>query len=172
MSHPPPSQVLSTETLYRDHNSWLRNWLRRKLGCSHLAADLAQDTYVRLMSAGTTPGVADSRRYLARIANGLVIDLYRRRHVEAAYLESVRHLPEAEVPGSETRLLIIETLLEIDAMLDGLPAKVRQAFLLRQLDACSYREIAAQMAVSVSSVEKYVAQGLAACYTALHGEPV
>lgn len=157
------------ETLYKDHHTWLKSWLRKKLGCSHYAADLAQDTYLRLLITGNTPSATDSRRYLVRIANGLVVDLYRRRRVEAAYLESISYLPGQEVPDSETRQLIIETLLEIDAMLDGLQTKVRHAFLLRQLDGLSYRDIAVQLDVSLSSVEKYVAQALAACYIAVNG---
>lgn len=40
----------NTEILYRDHNLWLRGWLRRKLGCSETAADLAHDTFIRLLT--------------------------------------------------------------------------------------------------------------------------
>jgi DNA-directed RNA polymerase specialized sigma24 family protein len=51
-----------------------------------------------------------------------------------------------------------------------LPAKARQALLLCKLDGMSYRDIAAELQVSVSSVEKYIAAGLLACYQALHGQ--
>lgn len=43
-------QSLSVETLYSEHHGWLQNWLSRRLGCPSLAADLAQDTFVRLLS--------------------------------------------------------------------------------------------------------------------------
>ncbi|HCC62425.1 MAG TPA: RNA polymerase subunit sigma, partial [Pseudomonas sp.] len=36
--------------LYVDHQGWLNGWLRRQLGCSQRAADLAQDTFVRVLS--------------------------------------------------------------------------------------------------------------------------
>ena len=153
--------------IYRDHHGWLRGWLRRRLGCSEAAADLAHDTYLRVLTTGKVPPVGESRRYLTRIAKGLVIDRYRRQQIEAAYIESLRHLPEPQVPGAETQQMIIESLIEIDIMLHSLPTKVRKALLLRQLDGLSYKSIAAELAVSVSSVEKYVARGLAACYLAL-----
>ncbi|WP_049019952.1 sigma factor, partial [Burkholderia cenocepacia] len=38
------------DALYADHHAWLRGWLSRKLGCAHRAADLAHDTFVRLLA--------------------------------------------------------------------------------------------------------------------------
>lgn len=35
--------------LYCGHSSWLHNWLRRKLDCSDTAADLAHDTFIKVM---------------------------------------------------------------------------------------------------------------------------
>ena len=43
------------EVLYNDHHHWLTGWLRRKLGCPDNAADLAQDTFIRVLSAGKRP---------------------------------------------------------------------------------------------------------------------
>ncbi|MEC9413938.1 MAG: sigma-70 family RNA polymerase sigma factor [Pseudomonadota bacterium] len=152
------------ETLYREHHSWLHRWLRGRLGCEHSAADIAHDTYIKVMLSNTIPTDDQPRRYLTRIAKSLVIDLFRRRQIEAAYLETVRHLPEQDIPSEETQHIVVETLLEIDQMLQTLPNHVRQAFLMRKLDGMSYREIAAVMNVSVSSVEKYVAKALTACF--------
>lgn len=158
------------EAFYSDHHSWLRGWLRKKLGNAFDAADLAHDTYVRILSAGGPPDPESSRRHLAQVANGLLVDLYRRRRIEAAYLQALSLLPVPEVPSEEERALALEALLEIDAILHRLPEKVRCALLLCKLDGLSYRDIAAQLNVSVSSVEKYIARGLQACYLALYGD--
>ncbi|MDX1635200.1 MAG: sigma-70 family RNA polymerase sigma factor [Marinobacter sp.] len=157
----------SLDSLYQENQSWLRHWLYSRLGCSEKAADLAQDTFLRLLKTGNQPPAGESRRYLTRIAKGLMIDSYRRQKIEEAYLESLSRLPEAAAPSPETHHAIIETLSEIAALLDGLPHKVRRALLLRQLDGLSYAAIASELSVSVSSVEKYVARGLAACCLAL-----
>ncbi len=77
------------------------------------------------------------RRYLATIARGLVIDLYRRRSLEQAYLEALMSRPELHAPSAETRALILDSLLAIDRMLDGLGARTRQIFLAVQLDGLS-----------------------------------
>ncbi|WZB75780.1 sigma factor [Achromobacter insuavis] len=44
-----PTSIL--KTLYAEHHGWLRSWLRRKLGCPEQAADLAQDTFLRVLTS-------------------------------------------------------------------------------------------------------------------------
>ena len=46
---PPHEAPQSIARLYSDHHGWLVRWLRARLGCSHQAADMAQDTFVRLL---------------------------------------------------------------------------------------------------------------------------
>ncbi|MGJ3256564.1 MAG: sigma-70 family RNA polymerase sigma factor [Alcanivorax sp.] len=164
---PPAESVYSLSSLYKENQPWLRGWLYSRVGCSEAAADLAQDTFVRLLKTGKLPPQTESRRFLTRIAKGLMIDRYRRQQIEQAYLESLSQRPEPCVPGPEMHHAIIETLVEIDSLLDGLPGKVSQALLMRQLEGLSYAVIARELQVSVSSVEKYVARGLAACCLAL-----
>ena len=122
----------SLHRLYRENHGWLQGWLRKRLGDREHAADVAQDTFLRLLVSGRMPGPLESRSYLTQIARNLVIDQWRRLRIERAYLESIAHLPEPESPSLETRALILETLTQIDAMLDRMPNNVRQAFLLSQ----------------------------------------
>jgi RNA polymerase sigma-70 factor (ECF subfamily) len=65
---------------------------------------------------------------------------------------------------------VVEALVEIDTLLHKLPIKARQALLMRQLEGKSYKEIAFELEVSVSSVEKYVAKGLQGCMLAMLNE--
>ena len=92
-----------------------------------------------------------------------MIDLYRRRQIEAAYLDALARLPQPLAPSAEDCAAAVQALVDIDAVLNGLPPKAREALLLRKLDGMSYRDIATRLRVSVSSVEKYVATALLAC---------
>ena len=56
-----------------------------------------------------------------------------------------------------------EKLADIYQAVDELPFKTRQAFLLHRHTGLSYQEIATQMEVSVSSVEKYILEALKHC---------
>lgn len=153
----------SFEVLYRDHHGWLRGLLLRKLGCSEQAADLAQDTFVRVIAARTAEAPREPRSYLATIARGLLIDHYRRRDLERAYLDALAQLPEPEVPSPEQRWLVLETLLQIDAALDGLPPVARRAFLLSQLDGLGYAEIGRELGVSLATVKRHMLRAFRAC---------
>jgi RNA polymerase sigma factor (sigma-70 family) len=120
--------------LYREHHSWLRGWLRQRLNSSADAADLAQDTFIRVLLARSAGSLREPRHYLATVARGLVIDLYRRRSLEQAYLEALALQPERYEPAAETRALILDSLLAIDRLLDGLGERTRAIFLAVQLD--------------------------------------
>lgn len=152
--------------LYKAHRSWLSHFLQKRLSCSHRAADFVQETYLRVLLREAPPPKDYARQYLTKIAKGLLIDHYRRGRIEQAYLESIRELPEAVAPSPEHQHETIESLILLDTLLHNLPSKAKQAFLLRRIDGLSYKDIAAQLNVSVSSVEKYIAQALQACVLA------
>ncbi len=153
--------------LYREHHGWLLSWLRARMGCRHGAADLAQDTFLRILTTRSSrPGQApirEPRSYLSTVAGRLLANHYRRLSLERTYLDALALLPEPEVPAPELRLSLLESLQEIDAMLDGLPAPVRTAFLLAQLEGWSYAQIGEQLAVSVRTVKRYMARALQEC---------
>ncbi|EJN32557.1 RNA polymerase sigma factor, sigma-70 family [Pseudomonas sp. GM84] len=159
-----PTLNLQVKTLYTEHHGWLQGWLGRKLGNACDAADLAHDTFVRLLGRNATAGLgSEPRALLTHIAKGLLVDRWRRQDVERAYLEAIAHLPEPEAPSPETRWLILETLYRVDAMLREMPARVRQVFLLSQLDGLTYGEIAEQLNVSLITVKRDMRSAFLAC---------
>ncbi|HSC68242.1 MAG TPA: sigma factor, partial [Cellvibrio sp.] len=83
---------VDVQSLYAHHHRWLYHWLRRRMGCSHTAADLAQDTFVRVLARRSELGsrpVQEPRAYLWTVAKGLVVDHVRRRSLEQAYMEAL-----------------------------------------------------------------------------------
>lgn len=154
----------SVHTLYSDHHSWLNTWLRSKLGNAADAADLAQDTFVRLLQRHEQLQLNAPRAFLRTIARGLVIDHWRREELHRAYLQALAHVPEGQVPSAEARELLLELLERIARMLDGLKPKVRRAFLLAQCEGLTHKAIAEQMGISLRSVERHVADALYHCY--------
>ncbi len=166
-----PQYIL--DSVYREHHAWLNAWLRKKLGCSFDAADLAQDTFVKVAHQHDLAGIREPRAYLTTIASRLIIDLARKRKIERAYLEAlllVQHEPEQASP--EQIQAAVETLNEIASMLEGLPEKVCKAFLLSRLEELSHAEIAEQLGVSVSMVKQYLARAMLHCYQIVYSEGV
>lgn len=171
MSHDPASVMSRAdspsspiESLYSDHHRWLSAWLRRRLGNAGDAADLAQDVYLRLLQK---PREFDSfdgaRAYLSTMAKGMCADLWRRREIERVWLETLAAQPETVAPSPEQRAMAIDALCEIDRMLERLPGKAANAFIMAQVHGMTYKEIAAELHVSDRMVKKYMAQAMLHC---------
>lgn len=153
-----PSDV---EALYSTHHGWLQGWLRGKLGNAFDAADLAHDTFVRILIDRNALAIREPRSYLATVAGRVVVDHYRRRALERAYLEALAHWPQPLAPSCEESAILLETLYEIDAMLDGLGSRLKQVFILSQFEGLTYTQISAQLGVSLRTVNSDMARAVA-----------
>lgn len=169
---PPPVSVSnsltppSVEALYCDHHRWLRSWLSHRLGNAADAADLAHDTFLRLLSKTVFPrfgSEGEARAYLRTVGHALCVDLWRRREVERAWLDALAAQPEPVAPSEEHQAIIIETLLGVGRMLARLSQKAAAAFVMAQVDGTPYRDIAASLGVSERMVKKYIAQAMLQC---------
>jgi RNA polymerase sigma-70 factor (ECF subfamily) len=165
MSRPVSQACHPLHQLYSDHHGWLKGWLNRRTGNHGDAADLAQDTFLRVL---LTPGeryqsIPAPRPYLATIAKRLMLNLYRRRTLEQAYLEALEQLAAHQTPSLEHQALILEALHEVDAVLSRLPVKARKAFLLSQIDGCDQQSIALTLEVSVRTVQRYLSLAFEEC---------
>ncbi|WP_412547909.1 sigma-70 family RNA polymerase sigma factor [Pseudomonas sp. PDM16] len=149
--------------LYGANYRWLRAWLYRRLQCPHDAADLAQDTFVRVMRAPQQVVVDEPRAFLATIARRLLSNLFRRRVLERAYLEELAQMTNICAPSEEEIALVHEALVQIDLMLHGLPQRVRHVFILSRLDGLPQPQIAKHMGVSLATVERDLRRAFMHC---------
>lgn len=155
----------NVEVLYINHYRWLVSWLRRQLHCADNAADLAQDIFVRLLHRPQLiENVFEPRAWLTTVAKRLLIDKIRRERLERAYTDVLAQMPEPEMPSPEVQLQLFQALETIDILLDGLGEKPRMAFLMSRLDGLTYPDIAVQLGISLSSVEKYMAKAIRHCF--------
>ncbi|CAH0324586.1 sigma-70 family RNA polymerase sigma factor [Pseudomonas brassicacearum] len=153
----------AVDVLYSDHHGWLQGWLRKRLGNTFDAADLAQDTFVRVIKARSALDIREPRPYLSMIAKGLLIDLFRRRSLEQSYLEVLAAMPQEQHPSLEEQAIMLQALMEIDRLLLGLGPRVRQAFILSQFDGLTYPQIAERLGVSVRTVNNHMAKAMEHC---------
>ncbi|TQV84311.1 RNA polymerase sigma factor [Exilibacterium tricleocarpae] len=171
MGHP---QKTLLEKLFQNHATDLVRFLTRKLKNAQDAEDIAQNAFIRIQHLAEMGKLENPKAYLYQTASNLAIDQIRREKLHSNYVqgEITRGLTGSETSQSSTlspeRLLAArQDLTQMEQAITGLPLKCRQVFLLHRVKGMTYTEIARDMSISVSSVEKYILQALKACRLAL-----
>ncbi|WP_193075200.1 sigma-70 family RNA polymerase sigma factor [Pseudomonas sp. FME51] len=162
----PRGVLFTIEALYDDHHGWLKSWLSRRLGSTPDAADLAHDVFLRLILKPAPRGfgsVGEARAYLRTMAQGMCINLWHRREIEQAWLDTLAARPEEFAPSAEHQAMVLEALQEVGTLLLDLPAKAARAFLLTEACQMSQQEVAEELGVSTRMVRKYIAQAMLKC---------
>ena len=117
--------------------------------------------------SGTTSDEIEPFRLTAPMSPDLSADEYRQA-LERAYEQSLTILEPEHMPSPETRLLVLEALDAVGQVLDGLGSKVREIFLLSQLDGLTYPQIAERMDLTVNVVQKAMLKAYRHCYLAVY----
>lgn len=150
----------------------LLNFLSRTLNDREAAADLAQESYVRLLEVRHAgKAVAEPRALLYRTARNLVIDQYRRGEVRGTALpldsdEADADTARLAAPAASQPEVAAASAQGVNAMLaviGALPLRCREAFILHKFDGLPQAEVARRMGISIKMVERHIAHGLAAC---------
>ena len=149
--------------LYQGHHTWLYQWFKRRLNNSEDAADLAQDTFLRIMKRQEALHFEQPRAILTTVAKGILFNWYKRQEIEKAYLEALENRPEEYERSSEHVVEAVEALFLISELLDQFSDRERQIFLWSQLDGISQVEIAKRLNISTRTVMRDLTKVLSKC---------
>lgn len=157
------------QALYIEHHGWIESWLRRQIGCAYQAQDLSHDTFEQVLRA--TPALEpahlrEPRAYLVTVARRVLINHWRRRDLERAYIDALQAFGEDLVPSAEERVAVLQALACVDAVLQALPDRARRVFVFSQLDGMTYPQIAEEMGLSAVSVRRAMKQAMVAVVAA------
>ena len=165
MGQPPTSSATSPASAPGPAPAWmaqygpaLRAYFRKKAGASE-AEDLVQDVFVAMQARGGVDDIEHVGRYVFRVA----------ANVMARRAGADRFKPTDDLSGLEAlidelsperALIAKDTLARLIASLRTVPPRAAQAFILHRFEEMSYGEIAAQMGLSVRSVESHIKRTL------------
>jgi RNA polymerase sigma factor (sigma-70 family) len=157
------SRAEVVERLFREHNESLLRFLRGRVGSHNEAREIAQEAYVRLLSLDEPGAVSYLRAFLFKTAANIAIDR-RRRHQNfdrVAGRQLFAELTENRTP--ERQLSGEQTLRDLGILIEAMPAKCRESFVLNQIQGLDAATIAAQLGITDSMVRKYVVRALLHC---------
>ncbi len=133
--------------------------LRRILPNASDVEDVAAETLARAYATVDFGRVSAGRAYLFQIARNLMIDSARRDRIVSLDLRADLDLLQAD-HGLEANLQARDELRYLQAIIEMLPIQCRRAFILRRAYGHSVAEIAEEMGLSVSTVEKHLAKAV------------
>lgn len=150
----PPAPPLAAE--YLRHRAWLTSVLTQRYGRED-AADIAQDTYLRVHSYVPPTPVRRPRSLLMRIALNLASNRHRKAAWETPTDPEDPYLHRGAIDGDQDAAMFFAE------MLLALPPKLRDVFALTHVEGKSYAEIASLLGISLGAVEKRMRQAVAKC---------
>ncbi|MEO8450862.1 MAG: RNA polymerase sigma-70 factor [Gemmatimonadota bacterium] len=163
------------DELAEQHGQRLHAVARNVVGCSETAAEVVQDVLFRLWRDRESLIIREHvAGYLARAVRNRALDQVKRQRVESRWREQeLREVERDQVErvsrGAHDGVPAEAWDHAIHEALDQLPARRREAVLLRWRDGLSYDEIARRLQISVKTVENQIGRGLKALRATLGG---
>jgi RNA polymerase sigma factor (sigma-70 family) len=138
----------------------LRRFVRGRVATREDAEDVIQEAYLRVLRYSAEHAVESQERLLFSAAKNLAIDSRRRRYVRTrtATDYAVLEATTQTWPDAHEVVYASQRLNKVERAVAQLPPRCREVFLIHRLDGLSYSQIAVQLGISVSAVEKHMAR--------------
>lgn len=149
--------------LFLKHASTLRGYLARKVKDPQLAADLVQESFLRMAEHGHKQPIENSPGYLYRTARNLLVDHIRqetRRKTDLVTHEDLAQI-EDELAGLEAQAMAEQQRAALQQALAELPQRTRDIFRLNRMEGMTHAEVARHLDICDSSVQKHLSKALA-----------
>ncbi len=152
-------ETAALQAIYDEFSARIFNFLYRVLGSRDDAEDVAQQTFLlAFRQLGTLRDPAQLESWIYRIARNEVYQRFRRKKVGSLDDEEndgdVQGLVEQGLHAQPEKLLLNEELRQVlQAVLDNLPVKLREVFVLAVVQEMRYQDIAEIVGRSLLSVK-------------------
>lgn len=143
----------------------LKNFILRILKRPQDVEDIAQETFIRAIKSEARNEIEFPKAYIYRIARNLAFEALKKKHIQLTeYIEdcSLERLPMSE-EFVENEYAINERMRKVKDAIADLPPQCQRVFIMHKVYGFKYREIASQLGISMSTVEKHIISGLRKC---------
>jgi RNA polymerase sigma-70 factor (ECF subfamily) len=143
------------------HEAALRSWLGSKRLNGIEIDDIVQETYTRLISVASVDHIVQPRAYTFQTAHSVLVSQLRRSKVVAlTTVSDVEMLGiAADEPSPEHHVADREEFERLGRAIATLPRQTQAVFRLRRVEGLSQREVAGQLGIAESTVEKHMSRG-------------
>jgi RNA polymerase sigma-70 factor (ECF subfamily) len=142
----------------------LRSRLKRMFVYGMEIDDIVQEMYARIVSQPSLEGIKYPRQYAFQTATAIIIDHMRRSRVVSINAAGDLDQLEISAPDAspEQQLEFRDEIAAVAHSLSLLPGRTRDVLIMRRVEELSQQETADKLGISIKTVEKHMAQGVAA----------
>ncbi len=142
----------------------------------HEIEDIVQETYVRVCQFKSPKPIKAPRALMVKVAKNLALDHIKRAEWRLrSGIEVETALETGGTAGSTDttfhQVASDEEFAQFCEVVRSLPLQCRRVFVLKKVYGCSQAEIASQLGISESTVEKHIAKGMSHCAQEILGSP-
>lgn len=137
--------------------------IHRQTGYHRAACDVLHDALIRFAVSTNSHRMEQPHAYLRTIVHNLLVDGYKEQSRFLPFVDEDLTLDddEARVAPSAEHLLDIQQRLDILLnILDHLPERCKQVFMMFRVDGLSQQEIAEKLGISVNMVQKHIMRAM------------
>lgn len=137
------------------------------------ADDLVQEAYARIMTRTGFLAIVNPKNFVLTVIQNLAVDRFRKARLVSIADVAVLEVQQIRDPAPDAfRQAADRAELErLLLLLESLPPQCRRVVTMRRLQGMAPAEIAETLNLSVSTVEKHLARGLALLTKGLENEP-
>lgn len=150
----------------------LTSFLRHNWRNADDVADLRQDVYERVCEAAHREVPDNPKQFVFRTARNLLIDRVRRENVVP--IEAVADLDALDVamdaPQPDRAAMARDELRKLQAALERLPPRSREAFVLGRIEGLTGQQIAERMGIAKNTVSAHLDRAIRMLVDILYGE--
>ncbi|MGP1717581.1 MAG: RNA polymerase sigma factor [Methylophilus sp.] len=141
--------------------SELINHVNRYFSNRHFAEDVVHDVYIQLAENPPLTEIGSPLSYLRKTSLNRALDLARHEKVSQNYLANLPVEDDIHFYDGAAALAFTQKIEQIKKVIDALPKKQRQVFLLHQLYEIPQQKIAIEMGISSNMVSRHFTKALA-----------
>ncbi|MBV1910210.1 MAG: sigma-70 family RNA polymerase sigma factor [Kangiellaceae bacterium] len=134
----------------------------------HEVEDIVQETYVKICQIDNKDRIESPKSFMYKTARNLALDYLKHSNNQLVDRVNNPNILESLLADDELDEMYEQALIqsEFSHFCDAvrqLPTQCRRVFVLRKVYGCTQKEIATQLSVSESTVEKHIAKGMKQC---------
>ena len=157
--------AVAISNAFVENESAIKRFLRRFFSVSHDVEEVSQETFLKAFQAAKSREIEQPKAFLFGVARNVALKrLSKNARAIIDFIEDSHPCGDiADEVSLEDALESRQRMLIFAEAVSTLPVQCQRVFIMKKVYGLSHKEISARLKISVSTVEKHVANGLFRC---------